>query len=89
MILRLLRALPIMAGLVAVAYGQAAVEYALKSSGGAAAGSGAPLKIGNCRVDSTLPSCFSQSYPRATVVVVALITVLVLWRLFKAHSARR
>ena len=72
-----------------VGYSQAAVEFALRSSGSAVSGSGAPAAIGGCRVDSTLLTCLSRSYPRATIVVVGLVIVIILWWLAKAHASRR
>jgi hypothetical protein len=58
-------------------YGQAAVEYALQSSGGAVSASASNPIIAGCRVDSTLLTCLSRSYPKTTIVVVALLTVMI------------
>jgi hypothetical protein len=60
------------------ARGQAAVEYAIKSAGGAVAGSGGSAVAG-CRVDSSLLSCLGRSYPR-TMAVVAVVVCLLLVR---------
>jgi hypothetical protein len=56
---------------------QAAVEYALKSAGSAVAASGGSA-IAGCKVDSTLLSCISHSYPRTTIVAVVVATLLFL-----------
>jgi hypothetical protein len=72
-----------------VAYGQAAVEYALKSSGSAVSGSGAPATMGGCRVDSTLLTCLSRSYPTTTIIVAGLLAVMILWWLARAFASRR
>ena len=70
-----------------VAYGQAAGEYALKSSEGAVSASGTGT-IGGCRVDSTLLTCLSHSYPKTTIVVIGLLAVLILRWLTRAHAAQ-
>ncbi len=70
------------------AFGQAAVEYALKSSGGAVAASSSAA-IGGCKVDATLLSCLSRLYPKTTIVVVGLLLLLVLRWLFKWYGSRR
>ena len=69
-------------------YGQAAVEYALKSSGSAVPASGAGAIIGGCRVDSTLLTCLSHAYPKTTIIVVVLLAVMFLRQLTRAYSAR-
>ncbi len=74
-------------GCVRVAHGQAVVEYALKTSGSAVATSGAGPAIGGCRVDSTLLTCLGESYPKATLVVIGLLTVMIVRRLVRAHRA--
>ena len=71
-----------------VGYGQAAVEYALKSAGSAASASGAGAAIGVCRVDSALLKCLSRSYPKTTIIVIGLLTVLIWRRLTRAHAGR-
>jgi hypothetical protein len=71
-----------------VGYGQAAVEYALKSSGSAVSASGADAAIGVCRVDSTLLTCLSHSYPKTTIIVIVLLALMVMRYLTRAHSAR-
>ena len=58
-------------------YGQAAVEYALKASGSATAASGPGAVIGGCRVDATILTCLSRSYPKTTIAVLALLTLLI------------
>ena len=73
---------------VTVGYGQAAVEYALKSSGSAVSASGEDATIGGCRVDSTVMTCLSRSYPKATILVIGLITVMILRWLTRAYRVR-
>ena len=61
-----------------IALGQAAVEYAAKSSAVSDAGNGAHL--GACPLDSMLVPCFKQSYPAAfyTAIVVICLALGVL-----------
>lgn len=61
------------------ALGQAAVEYALKSSQSTLSGGGSGTIIAGCKVDSTVVACLSRSYPKTTIIVIALLT-LVIWR---------
>ncbi len=70
-----------------IAYGQAAVEYALKSGGSAVSASGEPATVGSCRVDSSLLTCLSESYPKTMIVLLALLTILILWRVLKACTS--
>lgn len=69
-------------------YGQAAAEYALKSSGGALSASGAHASIGACSVDATLLTCLSHSYPKTTIVVIAFVALMIMRQLTRAHAAR-
>ena len=69
-------------------YCQAAVEYSLKSSGSAVSASGAHATIGACRVDSTLLTCLSHSYPKTTIIVIGLLAVMIMRQLTRAHAAR-
>ena len=71
-----------------VGYGQAAVEYALKSSGSAVSTSGADATIGGCRVDSSVMTCLSRSYPKTMVVVIGLLTLMILRWLTRAYRVR-
>ena len=71
-----------------VGNGQAAVEYALKSSGSAVSASGADATIGVCRVDSTLLTCLSHSYPKTTIIVIVLLALMLMRQLTKVHAAR-
>jgi len=70
-----------------VGHAQAAAEYALKSSGSAVSGV-ANGSIGGCRVDSALFTCLSRSYPKTTIVVIALLTLMILRWLTRAYRAR-
>ncbi len=70
-----------------VGYSQAAAEYALRSSGSAASAGGA--HIGGCKLDSTVVTCLSRAYPKATIIVVVLLTLLTLRWLAKAYTSRR
>jgi hypothetical protein len=69
-------------------YGQAAAEYALKSSAGALSANGTAAGIGGCKVDTTVLTCLSHSYPKSTIVVIALVVLLIMRRLSRAHAAR-
>lgn len=69
-------------------YGQAAVEYALKSSGGAVGAAGANAAIGSCRVDSTLLTCLSHTYRKTTIIVIGLLVIMILRKLTRMHAAR-
>jgi glucose uptake protein GlcU len=69
-------------------YGQAAVEYALKSSGSAVSASGAPATIGGCLVDAKLLTCLNHSYPKTTVIVIGLVALMVIRQLTRVHAAR-
>jgi hypothetical protein len=73
---------------VTVGYGQAAVEYALKSSGSAVSAGRADGVIGGCRVDSKLLTCLSRSYPKATILVIGLMTVMIVRWLTRAYRVR-
>lgn len=57
--------------------GQAAVEYALKSAGSAAAAGGGSA-IAGCQVNSTLLSCLGHSYPRTAILIGVVIGLLIL-----------
>jgi hypothetical protein len=69
-------------------YGQAAVEYALKSGGSAVSASGADATIGGCTVDSTVMTCLGRSYPMTTILVIALLTLMILRWLTRAYRVR-
>jgi hypothetical protein len=58
-----------------LAHAQAAVEYALKSSGGALS-AGRPLYIGVCPVDRSFLDCASRMYPSAFRLTVLALLVL-------------
>jgi hypothetical protein len=58
-------------------FGQAAVEYALKSAQ-SAVNAGGNSVIAGCRVDSTLLTCLRHSYPRTTLLTVIVICLLIL-----------
>lgn len=73
----------------AVAYSQAAVEYALKSAGSTVSGSGGHGTIGGCRVDSALLACLSGAYPKTTVIVIVLIALMIFRWLAKTYTSRR
>lgn len=70
------------------AFSQAAVEYALQSSGGALSASGG-ASIGGCSVNSTLLACLTRSYPKATIVVIGALTLLILRWLIRARAVPR
>jgi len=73
---------------VTVGHGQTAVEYALKSSGSAVSGHAADATVGGCKVDSTLLTCLSRSYPKIMIMVAGLLAVLIMRQLTRAHSTR-
>ena len=70
-----------------VGHAQAAAEYALRSSGNAVS-TGTNTTIGGCRVDSALFACLGRSYPKTTIAVIVLLTLLILRWLTRAHRAR-
>ena len=70
-----------------VGHAQAAAEYALRSAGSAVS-TGANATIGGCRVDSALFTCLGQSYPKTTVVVIILLTLMILRWLTRAYRSR-
>ncbi len=88
MTLRLLRfvLLPLLAVPV-VLRAQAAVEYAVKSAGGAVAASGGS-GIAGCKVDSALLSCLSHFYPR-TMMLAAVVICLLIVRWLAGHTGYR
>jgi hypothetical protein len=73
---------------VTVGYGQAAVEYALKSGGSAVSASRADAGIGGCKVDSTVMTCLGRSYPKTTIAVIGLLTLMILRWLTRANRVR-
>lgn len=60
------------------AHAQAAVEYALVTSKGAASSAQQPLYVGACRVDSSFISCASRIYPDLFKVAVFTLFVVLL-----------
>jgi len=78
MLSRLTLGIPAALACATVGYAQAAAEYALQSSRSAASASGAGATIGGCRVDSTLLTCLSHSYPKTTIIVIALLALMIL-----------
>ena len=70
------------------AFGQAAAEYALQSSRGALSASGSG-SFGGCSVDSRLLECLTRSYPKATIVVVAVLALLILRWLTRGRAVQR
>ena len=71
-----------------VGYGQAAVEYGLKSAASAVSASGTSATVGGCKVDSALLACLSRSYPKTTIISIGLLAVMILRWLTRAHAAR-
>ncbi len=86
---RLAVAILVVLSCATVGYSQAAVEYALKSAGSAVSGSGTGAAIGGCRVDSTVLTCLSRSYPKTFIIVIGILVVILLWWLAKAYTSRR
>jgi hypothetical protein len=74
--------------LATAAFGQAAVEYAAKSSTSALSGSGGVSHVGVCPVDNALITCLSHTYPVAfqgTVLAICAFLALVVM----ARNSRR
>ena len=68
---------------------QAALEYALRS-GQAATATSDTSSIAGCKVDSGLFSCLTHNYPRATIAVAVVLSILVLrWIAGSAGYGRR
>jgi hypothetical protein len=76
------------AALAAPAYAQAAVEYALKSSGSALSGDASGAGILGCRVDSTLPECLIRHYPKGALVAACLAALLAIRWLARVRAVR-
>jgi hypothetical protein len=55
---------------------QAAVEYGLKSAGGALSSAGG-TSIAGCNVDSALLTCLSHSYPQTAIIIAVVICLLI------------
>jgi hypothetical protein len=55
---------------------QAAVEYALKSAGSAAAVS-SNATVAGCRMDSAVLTCLSHVYPQTTILIVVVVCLLI------------
>ncbi len=72
----------------AAAHGQAAAEYAARSTGSAISASGGDAAIGGCVVGSTLLTCLSRSYPKTTIVVIGLLVVMIFRWVNRAYRAR-
>jgi hypothetical protein len=70
--------------LAAKAWSQAAVEYAAKSAQSVGGGSaGGDAYLGSCRVDNTLISCVSHTYPLAFQVSVLAICAGAIFLFFR------
>ncbi len=71
-------------------YGQAVAEYALQTAGSTLSGSGGPITVGGCRIDSTVLRCLSQSHPETSIAVaVGLVVVMMIWWVLKPSPLRR
>ena len=85
---RLILTIPAALACAATACGQAAAEYAMKSSGSALSAGGGHGSIGACRVDATLLTCLSHSYPKTTIAVIALVALVIMRQLTRAQAVR-
>jgi len=56
--------------------GQAGIEYALKSGGTPPGTANGAAVIAGCRVDSTLLTCLTDSYPQGTLAAGAAMVIL-------------
>ena len=71
----------------AVLHAQAMAEYALGAARSTGAGAVGNRSIGGCRIDGDLFLCLNRNHPTATLAVIVVVSLLILYRL--AFGSRR
>jgi hypothetical protein len=67
---------------------QAAVEYGMRSAGGAVSGDSGFATIAGCKVDSALLTCLNHSYP-GTMLFIAVVIGLIMLRWLSGRARYR
>ena len=67
---------------------QAAVEYALRSGGGALSANGGLATIAGCQVDASLLTCLTHAYP-GTMLLIAVTICLIMLRWLSGRAGYR
>ena len=78
----------LLAGMMSTcAYGQAGLEYAARTAGGAMTNGSGEVHLGNCALDSSVIACMQHYYPTPFYVGVVGICLVVGYALYPKRRA--